>query len=674
MAISSQKSFQTPAAKPIAGGGKSGAKNTAYTMQRRLSSNKVHEYTLITGLDFQKHGYRNREDITNLPPGVMVIGSYNVMTNVYGRIGVVKGYTLDGEPDPDFFPIISSFDFTKIQSNDRHLRSKSTFLQFRYVNPITGSISWETVYEGMTAGNSVNYTTYWDKTELTTVCLFVNQTSVIFRWGGAIASFASATSTTITKQGTGSWESLGFDSASGSNLFIDGIEYTYTGGSDTTTLTGVVPDPTLAGLSVGDAVPQGVTAIANSMMTDIASDFRNTLIGNLDNQIFIGADDSSVIYTSKVNDYTDYSSSAPRLQGEGNVATTLDFPNAFVNQDDNLYVSAGKDIWYQTLLTDTTSVTYPGGTSNPSVTTVYETLSYQRLKTTALQGAQSQSAVTKIKNHIAYLSFEPIVNTFGPVAGYLNASPGTSSNYQVEDISYSIVNDMNRYDFTGAAMLYHRQFLYISVPKEGLIRIYNMTNPKEQYWESPVTYPIARFSIIDDNVYGHSAVIGETYKLFDGYSFNGKAIPAAAYFSYEQYGTRTYPKDFNLFYLEGYITSNCTLNYGLNYDINGCQTSRSYTLDGNSSLVCTDTSGDASLGKAPLGSRPLSGLTIEGTVVTSTNTGLPPKFRAIKQLSKLPFYELQVFFTSSGTDQQWELLACGPNVGPATEGTNSIQY
>ncbi len=298
---------------------------------------------------------------------------------------------------------------------------------------------------------------------------------------------------------------------------------------------------------------------------------------------------------------------------------------------------------------------------------MYQTLDMMQLKTTALQAAQSQSAVTKIKNDIVFLSFEPIINSFGRVTNIL-ISP------QVTDLSYSIVNDMNKYDWTDASLIYYRQFLYVSVPKEGLIRIYNMTQSKVQYWEAPVTYPIARFSIINDELYGHGYRVPETYKLFTGYTFNGSPIPAQAVFSYVQYGTRAYPKDFNLFFLEGYITQNCVLNYSLNYDIDGCQTSRSYNIAGSDqALVCTPIN-DASLGKAPIGSRPLSGLTIPPLSVFSTDTGLPPKFRAIKQLSKFPFYELQVVFSSLGNDQQWELLAFGPNAGPATEGNNARQY
>lgn len=646
--------------------GQAGGKNTAYTMQHRLTGNKVHEFELIS--NFNKQGYRNREDITILPPGVLVKGSYNILTNVSGRIGVTKGYTLDGQANSTLNKISSSFDFTKLTVNDTHVRTYDTKIQYRYVNPVTHLVRWIDLYTTLVAGNAVNFTPYWDKIQLSTVLLFVNQTPNIYRWSAAVTSYASSTANTITKQGTLTWEQTGFDSTTGS-VHINGVDYAYTGGTDTLTLTGVTPNPTGAGIISGDAVAQTVTVRTNASMTDIDTGFLNALIGILDNQVFIAALNSSVIYTSKVNDYTNYSFTDPvRVQGEGNLATILDYPTAFVNQDENLLVATGKDIWYQTILTNTTNTISDGGSPAAQVTTIYQTLTYQRLKTTSLQAAQSQACTTKIKNNIAYLSFEPIVNSLGTVADYLN-SPQTT------DLSYSIVLDMNKYDFTDAAMIYFRQFLYLSVPKEGLIRIYNMTDPKQQYWEAPVTFPIGRFSIINDQLYGHGYTVPETYKLFDSYTFNGHPIPAAAYFSYVQYGTRGYPKTFNLFYVEGYITSNCTLNFGINYDIDGCQTSRSYQIVGSDkNLVCIGNMDDPSLGKASLGSRPLSGPLVTPESLYSPSTGLPPKFRAIKQLSKFPFYELQMFFTSLGDSQQWELIAAGPAAAPATEGNNPIQF
>ena len=50
-----------------------------YTQARKLGQAKAREFSLVSNY---KYGYRNREDVTNLEPGVLIVGSQNVLTNV----------------------------------------------------------------------------------------------------------------------------------------------------------------------------------------------------------------------------------------------------------------------------------------------------------------------------------------------------------------------------------------------------------------------------------------------------------------------------------------------------------------------------------------------------------------------------------------------------------------
>jgi len=65
-----------------------------FSSGKRLAAAKAHEFSLITKSAL---GYRNREDITKLPPGVLIKGSQNVLTDVSGRVNITKGYVLDGQ-------------------------------------------------------------------------------------------------------------------------------------------------------------------------------------------------------------------------------------------------------------------------------------------------------------------------------------------------------------------------------------------------------------------------------------------------------------------------------------------------------------------------------------------------------------------------------------------------
>jgi hypothetical protein len=162
------------------------------------------------------------------------------------------------------------------------------------------------------------------------------------------------------------------------------------------------------------------------------------------------------------------------------------------------------------------------------------------------------------------------------------------------------------------------------------------------------------FSVIDGELYGHSFSNPETYKLFDGGSFNGSPYNAIAKFSYQNYGDRSSSKAFNQFYSEGYISANSTLTLGITYEIDGCASVSEYDLEGNSAFVCKYKS-DAPLGKVHLGQNPLGGQ--KDAVPT-----LPPKFRWVKTFVPNYFYEHTTYYKTSGIDMNWEILAYGPRL------------
>ncbi len=69
-------------------------KQPGFSISRRIAAAKVHEFTVTENFTL---GYRNREDKTKLPAGVLIEGSQNVVTSVNNTVGIVKGYTLDGQ-------------------------------------------------------------------------------------------------------------------------------------------------------------------------------------------------------------------------------------------------------------------------------------------------------------------------------------------------------------------------------------------------------------------------------------------------------------------------------------------------------------------------------------------------------------------------------------------------
>ena len=616
-----------------------------------LAEARLSEFGVVSNF---KYGYRNREDVTNLPPGVLIKGSQNVLTNVSERVQIRQGYSLDGATSSTATPVLASFDWLTKQNGEVHLRvggltsaGNDGSLQYRYVDS-DGNVTWRDLTTGLTTV-AYNFAQWWNTTELLREVLFVNGTSNIFRWNGAVTTMASATVNTITKNGTDTWADTGFYTSANKIVVINGTSYTYTGGESTTTLTGVTPDP--SGEAVDSVVHQAVVTTANSAMTGITSTFKNGLIRVMNNQVFLGSLTSSVMWLSAVNSYTNYSSSATRQIGEGGSlvldANLVAFNVQGTESAATMFVSAGKDIWYKIVFSDLISVVGASG----------QTLGAVPIKSGRQQGARSQAFVSAMKNNTIALSNEPTVDLIGVMENYF-------TQIQTRNISDPIKLDIDSYDFTDGSIFYWRYYILVAIPVEGIVLLYNLATNS---WEAPQTLPISRFYIVDGELYGHSYNTFESYKLFDGYAdraydgFEGFPIQANWVFSYQNYGSRFAFKKATKAYVEGYINANTTLTAVITYELDGCATTKTFTLDGSDSQFVCLLSSEGSLGKSSLGK-----IKLGGDSADSINN-LPPKFRWFPTFSNTDFFECSVSFSVLGTNNRAEILCFGLAVSGSTQ-------
>lgn len=705
----------------------------SFSGTRKLAQAKAREFSIVSNY---KYGYRSREDVTNLPPGVLITGSQNVLTNVSERVQIRQGYSLDGPVSSVAGPILSNFDWLSKTNGEVHVRAGGLTsagndgkLQYRYVDS-TGAVTWRDLITSLTTV-SYNFTTFWKTTENLRVMLFVNGTSNIFEWNGAVAVLASVDNTaghisavasvptaggnnyavgdvlTITTGGTGGTVTVltlsgssvatvaltsvgsgyttgagkvttttglgtgatinissvatgqitisgttttldsGFYSVSGLSIVINGTTYAYTSLFGQSFL-GITPSA--VGEAVGSVIHQAVITTSNSSMTAISATFPNGLISTMNNQVFVGALHSSVMWLSKVNSYTDYSTSSTRQQGEGG-SLILDqnliaFNVQGAQETSTMYVSTS-DIWYKITFTSFTSVVGPSG----------ETLGAVPIKTGKRQGAISQAFVSSMKNNTITVTNETTIDQIGVMENFF-------TQIQTQNISDSIKLDVDSYDFTNGSIAYWRYYILVAVPAEGIILVYNIATAG---WEAPQTLPISRFYIVNGELYGHSYSTFESYKLFDGYAdrvytgFTGFPIQANWVFSYENYGTRFSYKKATKFYVEGYINPNTTLTATITYELDGCQTVKSFTLDGSDSQFVCISGAEGSLGKASLGKLKLGGDSVQSI------QGLPPKFRWFPTFTNTDFFECSVSFSVLGTDERMELLAFGLAVSGSSE-------
>lgn len=637
-------------------------------MPPKQSRNKVGEYGLATKFP----GYRAREDQTTLDPQTLVYPSQNVLINTSGRVALVKGYTLDGAGSAAIDSgILSNFDFMNFKGDTRNVRAgflttagNDGHLQYRYDNGST--VSWIDLMTGLT-NVRLSFCNYWDNSALVKLMLWVDGTNNIFAWNGAVTTLASATATTVTKQGTTTWAQEGFAQGGTRSIVINGVSATYSGGESTTTLTGVSVD--FSAQAAASVVHQLPVTTALSAMSSILATFGPTVIGcGRRNQVYVGSSNSNVLYISKVNSYTDYSFTTPtRVVGEGALIPLDSPPVSFtpleMRTDTNaydMYISEGLDTWAiirATLSADLTK----------------ETLEHIRMTVAPLQGAKSGRLVTKMKNHICFIGNDNVANFLG----YLS--------YQyvptLVDFSYPIIDDMKNYDLTDASVFYHRNYVYIAIPKHGLVRAYNMTDQTQEafssykamedvtqqpwFWEAPITYPVSGFYVVNGVLYGHSYTTSESYKLFDGGSFNTQQIDANATFAYDTKGDRTQSKGSNEVWVEGYIKQNTQLNVTVVGDMDNFATSQTKVIDGSDSAIVAFGAGAHSLGKNNLGSQPLGGAQLAASSV-------PSWFHVAKTYPAVSCYLEQISFSSKGVDLQWELITFGTNATMTAEGNNII--
>jgi len=640
-------------------------------MPPKGSHTKFADFNLVNGF----RGYRAKEDKTQLPKGTLVSPSQNVVINSSGRVACVKGYELDGAASSTIDSgILSNFDFINFKGDVRNLRAgfltsalNDGKLQYRYVD-VNGDVQWVNLKTGLTTVD-LSFTEYWDNTALVKNVLWVDGSNNVYAWNGAVANFASATAVTVTKSGTKTWAEEGFATTGTRTIVINGTPATYTGGENTLTLTGVSVD--FSATAVGSVVHQEVVTTALSAMTSISATFGPTVIGcGRRNQVYLGSSKSNLLYISKVNDYKNYAFTTPtRVVGEGMQIPLDSPPTKFVpleNRNDtnayDMYISEGTDTWAVIRATLSSDLTK-------------EVLEHIRLKVAPLQGAMSERLVSKMKNHILYVGSDKVANLLGYLS-YQNVP-------EIVDFSFPIVDDMTSYDFEDASVYYHKNYIYIAIPKHNLIRVYNMTDQSKQttgsvrgieevdvatqpwFWEAPIAYPVSGFYVVNGELYGHSYTTSESYKLFTGGSFNGQNIHANATFAYDDKDDRSQSKMSSGVYVEGYIKQNTNIDVTIVGDLDSFETAQTKTISGKDVSTVAFGSGGGALGKAHLGSLPF------GSTLTSGDT-LPAWFHVIKTYSPVPCYLEQVSFDTSGADLYWELLTYGTNAEFTAEGNNAI--
>lgn len=600
---------------------------------------KINEFKLVSNFT----GYVTKKDRTNTSIRNLVTGSQNVLINDGEKVESRLGFELLGAANASGNPIRSSFVWNTSTGTELPLRLFDDELE-AFLGTIDGVTvdAWTRIRDGFSVTSLIQFTTFWDTTEALDELLFVDGTSNIFEWSGGVTSVASSTTTTITKNTTdnATWAESRFLIGGIRQVTIGGTVFTYTGGEGTDTLTGVTPDA--SGIAANAIAIQTVRVNANSAITGLPNAFANDLISELNNQIYVGSLVSREVFISKNTTFLDFSFASPRVPGEGALLTLSNVAVGFVPQEQQMYITAGKDDWYQTSFT-------------LSSDNLAEALNIQRLKTAPRQAAQEQDLIAKIKNDVVIVTNEPTLDSLGRIVE-VTVTP------QQKSISDPIKPDFDAEDFTNGDVQFFRNRLYIASPVNSKLYTYDL---QKGYWFPPHILPIRKLAIIGGELHFHSNTTAETYKLFVGNTDNDNPIDFRAKFAYRNYGDRSSLKNFDEYFSELYLTPNTKLTLRLDYDFQGSSGTQEFTLDGSDETFRFASPDDASLGKKGLGQ---AGLGSSPVALDDM-----PKFRQIVTMRATDFYEIQTTYETTVDGAAFQILAHGAAVRSAPSGNFAIK-
>ena len=580
-------------------------------------------------------GYQTRRDPTMINERAVVKGSQNMILDAFRKWITRKGFTVLGATNSAFDAIEGAFGWKPSSGAEIMLRGYDDELEF-YTTAVG---AWTRLKDGW-SDVDFKFAAWWSTSEGIDLLIIVVGDSNLYEWSGGIATVDSVTTSTITKTGSGTWAQARFLTAGTRKVVIGGVEYTYTGGESTTTLTGVTPDPVAGGVSNGDLAFQALRTNSDKP----AAGFTNDMLEVIENQLVVASETSREIYISKSTDFLDYAFSTPRLPGEGALLTLDNASTGLIVKKSQLYMTGGLSDWY---LMEYKELEIGSALA--------ETVNVRKLETGSSQAAREHDLIAKVKGAgVVFISQENSLDILEQVEGVESDDEDEGASVSLSDPVKSDFDDEN---FAGGDIHYNKREIYVSSAVNGRFYRYDL---ERKLWYPPQLIPVGKFTDFEGDLYGHSSVHPETYKLNDGTSDNvgGNVLPVNAVlaFAYRSFGDRETLKRFDEWFTEGYISSNTTLNVKVNIELDGSVTILEDDIVGSDDTFLFEANLEGGLGDNPLGDVPLGGGGgEEGEFQIS-------KFRKASAIAPVDFFEVQVVYSTNDEDQQWAILSQGPNV------------
>lgn len=439
-------------------------------------------------------GYNSANDKTNIAENVYVQGSQNMYKKLNGNLAVRQGQKRIGEANSDVSPVSSEFIWNTSWGAIYPLWLTDNKLQV-FIEGV-----WYTLMEGgegETLPTRVVFDKWWSQIEQKDRVLFVNGTSSIFWWSGGAAFIASSTTDTITKTNPEiSWKQAGF--VAGDSINIEGNQYTFTGGEDTATLTGVDPD--------ASGITPGVIALQTVEEEEVtpAVGFHNDFIKVINNQVYVGSYTSRLCYISASDDFTNYTVPTPRIPGSPELLTLDATLNGIGVRTGQAHISIGQGEW---AIVSFQNITV--GTDLTQQTTV-------DIKPVAnLAAAYAHEFIDNVGDNLVYLSKDQQLRTFGDFNNVFVAA--------YPSLSQEIATELMAENFTGGGVRCIGDLTYITAPVSGKTYLYQVRQAVdsqnqvvvERLWHSPFIWNATRIDDYNGEIVAFSNANPQWYEVWD---------------------------------------------------------------------------------------------------------------------------------------------------------------
>lgn len=465
-------------------------------------------------------------------------------------------------------------------------------------------------------------------------------------------------------------------------FIYNGTVYSYGGGVDEQTLTGITPDPSsipvgaviMSPFIVVNNIPVPTAAVQFSLSLNYTCDF----ISVINNQLYLGSYGSSLIFVASQTDYTNFT---PVSNGAVGTPFTFELDTNAIGISQKNYVPiifGGTSDEYQVNIS---SQVVSQGSSVAAIT--IQVVGITKITFAENEAPISQEFIDSNGEYIVWLGQDNQVHVFGAFKDILLSDKAPIISVPVED-------ELKDINFSGGALRFIGQYIYVTAPLIATHFFYRHREYVDESasqrsileWMPPQIAGVSRFANIGGIVFGYSNLNPMLYQIYDTNQWHddsstGDPMPyeCVMALAYRQLPTkdRTLRRQgklrFDKTYVEGYMARGTPLYADILFDYQGAtdiQTIQINTVAKPAKLFSYASA--PPLGLDALGDNPLG----DGINPSVDEQDYLPKFRSIRKTKYTNCYEYSIEIYSYDLDARWEILSLGTNMALAPESPRDL--